>query len=97
MAYKILVDVLDHIDKEAGTYDNGQPKVVNQHHKGDVVDLSDIDEQRIQELVDAGAIEEDKGDDEDEESETPADAPTAPAASTSTGTSTPASTEKPSS
>lgn len=92
MAYKILVDVLDHIDKEAGTYDNGQPKVVNQHHKGDVVDLSDIDEQRIQELVDAGAIEEDKGDDEDEESETPAaSAPAAPAAST------PASTEKPSS
>jgi hypothetical protein len=67
--YKVLVDVMEHNVADAGTYPDGRPKKVIEHYKGDSVDLSDVGEQRIQELIDSGAVEEDKGEDTPSEPE----------------------------
>jgi hypothetical protein len=56
MSYTVMADVLDHVVKEAGEYPDGRPKQVEELHKGDTTDLSDVDDDRIQALKDAGAI-----------------------------------------
>jgi hypothetical protein len=65
MAYKVLVDTLDVIDPAAGEYPDGRPKKVNELHKGDTNDLASLDADRIQVLIDQGAVAEDKGDKEE--------------------------------
>jgi hypothetical protein len=71
--YTINVDVLDHIVAAGGEYANGMPKQIVECYRGDVVDLSDVPADRIEELVASGAI-----------SEAPAETEDAPAASKST-------------
>ena len=60
MGYKVAVDALDVIDKDAGEYPDGRPKRVFQVFKGDDVPVDKIGEQRVQELIDAGAIAEEE-------------------------------------
>jgi hypothetical protein len=57
MAYIVKATIMDVIDPKAGEYADGRPKVITEYHRGDKVDLASmLDEDRIKELLEAGAI-----------------------------------------
>jgi hypothetical protein len=76
MTYTVMADVLDHVVKDAGEYPDGRPKKVEELHKGDTTDLSDVDPDRVQALKDAGAIADTKEVEKQAKAEQPAAQPT---------------------
>jgi hypothetical protein len=77
--YVVKADILDHIIEADGFWPDGRPRTVVEHHEGDVVDLADVEADRIQVFIDVGAIEEEGAAKERESSEESESEPANPA------------------
>jgi hypothetical protein len=72
--YVVQTDLLDRIDHSAGYKEDGTPKRVTEHRRGEVIEFGELPQEQVDRFIDLGAIKEHKPEKE-EKGEEPSAAP----------------------